>query len=419
VRHRDRGRVEALAAALVLAAGLVLATCGPGEFPPAGEGPSSGATTKQSQSAHTHDHGHSAAANATPASPLRPGERFLQVTLPPDGYAPAGPSGGKDDYRCFLVDPQLTAPAFVTGAEVLPGLPDIVHHAILFRVDPGQVAAAEARDDRTPGNGWTCFGGSDVPAGGAGADPVGALNSAPWLAGWAPGGGESVFGGGTGVRLPAGSRIILQVHYNLRSATRPGLTDHTQVRLRLAPGSAHLKALQTMLLPAPIELPCTAREHGPLCDRGTALLDLGARFGPQAGRTVAGLQLLCGGDPVAPRAGPTQHCDRAVREPMVVRAVAGHMHLLGRSISVTLDPGTPGERTLLDRKVWDFDNQKATPLPTAVRVPAGHTLRVTCTHDPSLRSMVPALQTEQPRYVTWGEGTSDEMCLGIVLYTRR
>jgi hypothetical protein len=25
---------------------------------------------------------------------------------------------------------------------------------------------------------------------------------------------------------------------------------------------------------------------------------------------------------------------------------------------------------------------------------------------------------EQPRYVTWGEGTSDEMCLGIVLYTR-
>ena len=49
----------------------------------------------------------------------------------------------------------------------------------------------------------------------------------------------------------------------------------------------------------------------------------------------------------------------------------------------------------------------------------GDTLRVTCTHDAALRSMVPELADEQPRYVTWGEGTSDEMCLGIVLYTRR
>jgi hypothetical protein len=33
--------------------------------------------------------------------------------------------------------------------------------------------------------------------------------------------------------------------------------------------------------------------------------------------------------------------------------------------------------------------------------------------------MVPELAREQPRYVMWGEGTSDEMCLGIVMYTRR
>jgi copper type II ascorbate-dependent monooxygenase-like protein len=191
------------------------------------------------------------------------------------------------------------------------------------------------------------------------------------------------------------------------------------VRLRLAPGSAGLKALQTMLLVAPVELPCTPQEKGPLCDRAAAVFDLTSRFGDEAGRTVAGLQLLCGGSFVAPRAGPTQHCDRTVHEPMVVRAVAGHMHLLGRSISVTLDPGRAGQQTLLDRKVWDFDNQKATPLTTPVRVAPGDTLRVTCTHDASLRSLVPALQEEQPRYVTWGEGTADEMCLGIVLYTRR
>jgi hypothetical protein len=278
---------------------------------------------------------------------------------------------------------------------------------------PGQVAAAEAHDAASPGRGWTCFGGSALP------DSTGsaarALDSAPWLAGWAPGGGETVFGDGTGKRLAAGSRIVLQLHYNLREGTDP---DDTAVRLRVMAGSADLRPLETMLLVAPVELPCAPEESGRLCDRSQSVLDLVGRFGPEAGRTVSGLQLLCGGSFVAPVAGSTQHCDRRVPSDMVVRAVAGHMHLLGRSIRVELDPGTSRATTLLDREVWDFDNQKATALQRPVRVRRGDTLRVTCTHDARLRSMVPELADEQPRYVTWGEGTSDEMCLGIVLYTR-
>ncbi len=93
------------------------------------------------------------------------------------------------------------------------------------------------------------------------------------------------------------------------------------------------------------------------------------------------------------------------------------MHLLGRSIRVTLDPGGPRERSLLNRPVWDFDDQGATMLKRPVQVRAGDTLRVTCRHDAALRSMIPELENEQPRYVAWGEGTSDEMCLGIVMYT--
>jgi hypothetical protein len=402
---------------VLLAAG-VLGGCGSGAGR-SGAGPSSAAAgAAAASSVHPSDSAgaaHSPAGAAKPR-PLRAGERFATVRLPGGGYTPAAPAAGKDDYRCFLVDPHLARGTFVTGAEVLPGRPELVHHAILFRVDPTQVAAAERKDAASPGQGWTCFGGTGLPERGGAA---GALDSAPWLAGWAPGGGESVFGAGTGVRLAAGSRIVLQLHYNLRAADRPGLTDDTRVRLRLAPDTAHLQPLQTMLLVAPVELPCAPGERGPLCDRGAAVLDLIDRFGPEAGRTVAGLQLLCGGNLLRPAAGPTQHCDRTATRPMVVRAVAGHMHLLGRSISVTLDPGRPGGRTLLDRPVWDFDNQRATPLRTPVRVAPGDTLRVTCTHDARLRGMVPELAGEQPRYVTWGEGTSDEMCLGIVLYTRR
>ncbi len=411
-------RVRLLGAGSVLLAGALVAWAVTGPGPTDESAAPAGSAPKSTPSATTDGHStaHESAARVASA-PLRAGERFLKLSLPGGPYAPSAPGGGTDDYRCFLVDPHLAKDTFITGAEVIPGQPAIVHHAILFRVEPGEVAAAKAHDAVTPGRGWTCFGNSAVPDDGASA--VNALDSAPWLAAWAPGGGESVFARGTGIRVAAGSQIVLQVHYNLLALDKAIGPDDTQVRLRVAPGSAPLQALHTMLLAAPVELPCTPQESGPLCERATALADLQSRFGLQAGTTVAGLQLLCGGSLVAPRAGLTQHCDRPATRRMVVRAVAGHMHLLGRSISVTLNPGAADRKTLLDRKVWDFDNQRATALRRPVTVRPGDTLRVTCTHDAALRSQLPALAGRPARYVMWGEGTSDEMCLGIVLYTRR
>jgi hypothetical protein len=91
------------------------------------------------------------------------------------------------------------------------------------------------------------------------------------------------------------------------------------------------------------------------------------------------------------------------------------MHLLGRQISVTLNPGADDERTLLDIPAWDFDRQAAVPLEKPVRIEPGDTLRVRCRHDAGLRRQLPALADAPARYVVWGEGTTDEMCLAIVL----
>jgi hypothetical protein len=401
-------RTRRAAGALAAAAVLLAACSGPGADTPApvADRPAPSRSAPSSPAP--------AVTPADAAAPLRQGEQFRTLTVPGGPYLPAAPSGGHDDYHCFLLDPHLATDRYVTGSDVLPGNVAVVHHAILFTVPPDQVADAEAHDAQTAGRGWTCFGGTALPD--RTTTALSALDAAPWLAAWAPGGGESVFGPGTGKLLAKGSRVILQVHYNLREGSSP---DSTAVRLRLARAGARLQALKTMLLVAPVELPCPPGETDPLCDRSRAVTDLTARFGPDSGRTVAGLQLLCGGSFINPQAGSTQHCDRRVGQDMAVRAVAGHMHLLGRSISVTLEPGGPRERTLLDRPVWDFDNQGATPLQRAARVRAGDTLRVTCTHDATLRSQLPELQDERPRYVTWGEGTSDEMCLGIVMYTER
>jgi hypothetical protein len=204
------------------------------------------------------------------------------------------------------------------------------------------------------------------------------------------------------------------MHYNLRAASAGPPQDDTHVRLRVSHDPS-TSPLSTMLLPAPVELPCPAGATGSLCERSAALSDVIGRFGTGSGRTVAGLQLLCGGDLVRPRAGTTQSCTRYVRSPVTVRAAAGHMHLLGRSIRIVANAGSPRERLILDVPVWDFDNQSAVPLARPVGLRPGDTVTVSCTHDPTLRDRLPALRGTDPRYVVWGEGTTDEMCLGILV----
>ena len=97
----------------------------------------------------------------------------------------------------------------------------------------------------------------------------------------------------------------------------------------------------------------------------------------------------------------------------------GHMHMLGRALKVELNPGTPQAEVLLDVPQFDFDNQRMEKLPAPVEVEPGDTLRVTCTHDAGLRKLVPQLSGLPPRYVVWGDGTGDEMCIGIMTVSPR
>ena len=76
-------------------------------------------------------------------------------------------------------------------------------------------------------------------------------------------------------------------------------------------------------------------------------------------------------------------------------------------------------QTLLDVPAFDFDDQKLQPLPTPVDLHPDDTLRVTCTHDATLRGQLPQLSKLPPRYVVWGDGTSDEMRLTLLTATVR
>lgn len=333
--------------------------------------------------------------------PLRAGERRMTLEMDAD-YTPSAPSGvGTDDYRCFLLDPELTQDVWLTGSQVLPGNPDVVHHVILFEVGPDEVGEAEALDAQTEDPGWTCFGGTGL------AGEFTRLTDANWLAAWAPGGDEVQTPDGYGTRLEAGSRIVMQVHYNLLKGAAP---DRSATQLRWMAGDRDLDALHTYLMPAPVELPCrAARDDGPLCDRDAAMVDLRKRFGG-ASFTADALHLLCGelGEP-----SEVTTCTRRVPAEMTVLGVSGHMHLLGRQISIVANQGTPEERTLLDVPLWDFDDQGSRPIDPVTLEP-GDTLTVTCRHEQWLRDKLPAFAGQEEKYVLWGDGSTDEMCLGML-----
>ena len=336
-----------------------------------------------------------------PLVPLRPGEKRIDLTMPRD-YTPSAPNGtGTDDYRCFLLNPHLKKDTWLTGTNVLPGNPAVVHHVILFRVPPDKVAEARQVDAAAPGQGWTCFGGSGLQG------EFTNLDDASWLGAWAPGGKESVDRPGYGVELAPGSQVIMQVHYNLLAGAEP---DRSATQIRVARSGAGMTPLHTYLMPAPVEMPCRpGHDASPLCDRDAAVTDVLSRFG-SAGNTNSLLHLLCGTD-VKPS--NVTSCTRTIGRPMTVLGVAGHMHLLGRSIRIETNPGTPRARTILDIPVWDFDNQGTRPI-APVHLQPFDTVKVTCRHVQWLRDVLPSFRGQPEKYVVWGEGTTDEMCLGML-----
>ena len=397
------GTRRTTAAAVLALAALLLAACGTSNSSISSPKTDPSPTAAPSDAPPEAHHESSVAVPAGRRKPLRAGERRIQLQMPED-YTPSAPTGsGTDDYRCFLLDPELTADQFITGFNVLPGNPDVVHHVIMFRIPKPLVAEAEQTDASTPGQGWTCFGGAGV---GSGAQ----VDDAPWIGAWAPGGDEQVYAKGFGEELGKGSRIVMQVHYNLLAGQEP---DRSAAEIRVAPASKKIQALQTRLLPAPVELPCRPKHSdGPLCERPAALTDVKKRFGEGPGALADVLPMLCG----KVQAGPVQSCTRTIGEPETVRGVAGHMHLLGRSIKIEVNPGTPEARTLLDIPVWDFDDQGSRPV--TAKLEPFDTVRVTCRHTQTLRDKLPSFEGQPDRYVVWGEGTTDEMCLGIMLVTR-
>ncbi len=327
-------------------------------------------------------------------------------------HLPSAPKNGTDDYRCFLLDPKVKEDSIIRSIQFIPQQKDYVHHAIIFRVTDANLAEAIKLDKS--GTGWPCFGGSGL--GGM----LSSFVTSPWISSWAPGRGIDVSPAGYGIPFKKGERFVLQVHYNLLAAQSSKLvTDQSRIVMKAIPAKgATVKQLHVELFPAPVELACPAGVTGPLCDRRASLLDLAGRTNNASALEAAGISALCGQNPFKPVASLTSTCDKVITGNFNIIAAAPHMHLLGRSLKLVLNPGTAKEQLIFDVPNYNFDDQSAKVLKAPIKVNAGDTIRVQCTFDPTLRQKLPALRNLEPRYITWGEGSSDEMCLGVIAATK-
>ena len=345
---------------------------------------------------------------ATSASPRRATQHVSTVTLVSPSYRPLAARGGTDDYHCTLLNPHVTRDSYIISSQFIPGSPED-HHAILALVPPSLAPTALQDNANTGSRGWTCFGAPGLP-GASLADFLGLH----WLSVWAPGHGADDLPKGTGIELPARSLVIMQVHYNLLVGDKP---VQNSLALHTVPTSTQLLPLGGELALAPPELPCPTGVTGPLCDRAASIADQARRFGAGAAEAVNLIEQVCGNDPSNPPVGDTTSCIWPIHKSGYIVRTQAHMHLLGRSFSLVLDPGTPQARTVLSVPNYNFDYQKAYNLNTPIPVQAGERLQINCTYDPTLAQKLPILRKAPPHFVTWGDGSSDEMCLGGVWTT--
>lgn len=157
------------------------------------------------------------------------------------------PDQTRDDYRCLPVETGTdVAGKFLTGYEVRPGAPEIVHHVILYRVPASASATVDNLDANEAGPGYTCFGAART----GGQEEV--------FVAWAPGIGATNYPEGTGLRLASGDRLVMQVHYNPTMAT--GQSDRTTIDLKLADSVAEEAFIDLWFDPT-MQLPAGKERH--------------------------------------------------------------------------------------------------------------------------------------------------------------
>jgi hypothetical protein len=255
-----------------------------------------------------------------------------------------------DDYRCFIVDPQVTSDSYLTGFEVLPSNREIAHHMILYApLGSGALQQAYALDEADPGPGYSCYGSPGVDN--------------RMIAPWAPGSDQWYYPEGTGVSMEEGQMLILQMHYS--NASEETL-DSTTVNLNIQE-TIGTELSTEFFTNGDLEIPPNKEAH---VERVT--------------RTIRNFSGYNG--------------------PIKVHAIGPHLHKLGVSGSARIIRSDDSESCIIDVPSYDFNWQRVYTYTEPILLQPDDRMEITCVFD----------STSVDAMTYWGDGTNDEMCLMTV-----
>ncbi len=276
------------------------------------------------------------------------------TTLAP--YSPDFQNG--NEYRCFLLDWNESSDLYLTGFEFQADSTAMSHHAVLY-LDSEGTAAGRVTDPAT--DSWRCEASPD--------------SSWMYLHSWAPGSGPIEMAPGTGLKVPGGSQVVVQMHYfdagDGAAPDRPGYALTTA------------ESVPTELYYAPL---------GPmdfLIPAGDAAYTDSASYSLQ---TLTGLPLT-----------------------VTVWGGSAHMHVLGESYDVRYAHPDGAETCLLTGD-FEFANQLTYWFTEpAVVPPDAGTLDISCTWNNSASN--PDRIHDNPVDTRWGENTDEEMCYAFLYFS--
>jgi hypothetical protein len=267
---------------------------------------------------------------------------------------------GPDLLQNFVIPLDISEDKLVAVVDFHPGNQRVVHHAVLFLDDKGQ---ARKLDRATPEPGYSNFGGP-------GFFPSGALG------GWSVGNTPRRLPKEMGRYLKKGSDLVVQIHY------------HPTGKLE-----ADQSELGIYFVPKPV----------------AASLQEPAK--------LVGSVWLANYEIDIPAGDKEYRCRAQYTLPKDVTLVGivPHMHLLGKSMTVTATFPDGGEHALIDLPDWNYNWQDEYYLERPFTLPANTRLQVSAIFDNSADN--PSNPSLPPKRVTWGDQTTDEMLFCFLLLT--
>lgn len=244
------------------------------------------------------------------------------------------PATGVVPYQYFVVDPGFKEDVWVRGAEGRAGNPSVVHHMILFYLPPGQ--------DKKRGED--------------------ALTNA--VASFVPGSPAKVWPEEYARRIPAGSKLVFQMHYTPNGTQ---VDDQSEAGLLLAdPANVQKELLQACALNFQFEIPPGA---------------------------------------------PNYHVEARYRftQDMDLHSLVPHMHLRGKAFRFTAIYPDKHEEVLLDVPRYDFNWQNIYQFAEPKHMPEGTELVCDAKFNNSPGNPT---NPDPTQTVHWGDQTWEEMAIG-------